>query len=232
MLEKQYDNYIFDLYGTLIDLNSDEQRAKTWKKWCKWLDERKIKHPGYIVFRNDFFKADRLLREKQLREGPFEVPEIDILEVYRELFNRYGNKKMSDEAILEASYAFRVSSIEHIRLYTGVGEFLNKIRKRGKHAYILSNAQASYTKPEIELFGLDKLTDDYLMSSDFKCMKPDKAFFDIIINKHGLDVKKTVMIGDSLSSDIEGARRAGIDHVHLVGDNSPSRFYVENINNI
>jgi len=52
----QYDNYVFDVYGTLIDLETDEVSPRTWKKWMKYLDQKEIKHPIYYEFRNDFFQ--------------------------------------------------------------------------------------------------------------------------------------------------------------------------------
>ena len=221
-----YDNFIFDLYGTLIDVNTDEHAAQTWKKWCRYLDRKGIKHPHYIPFRRRFFEMDRAYRERAKLEGPYEVPEIDIIEVYRELFEAYGNGILSDELLLDISYQFRVCSRAHIRLYPGVIEFLDQLKAEGKHAYLLSNAQASYTMPEIQMLSLDEKLEDIFISSDEKCMKPDVAFFDKLICKHGLNKTKTVMVGDTLSSDVAGAKKAGIDAIHLVGENAASCFYI------
>ena len=225
----QYDNYVFDLYGTLIDLSTDEHAAQTWKKWGKWLDKHGIKHPYYIQFRREFFAADRALRQKALEEGPYEVPEIDVMDIYKDLFVKYGNKNLSEELIKEASYAFRECSRAYIRLFPGVHEYLQRIRELGGHSYILSNAQATYTEPEIKMFGLDTLVDDYLMSSDYRCMKPDKSFFFFLMDKYKMHPDKTLMHGDSASSDVAGARNAGIDSVYLAGENHPSRYYVEHL---
>lgn len=45
-------------------------------------------------------------------------------------------------------------------------------------------AQTSYTLPEIKAFRLDEMVDDFLMSGDEGCMKPDKAFFDLLRHRH------------------------------------------------
>lgn len=221
-----FDNYIFDLYGTLIDLYTDEQAAQTWKKWLRWLDKHGVKHPVYYRFRKDFFDMDKAHRREERSKGIYDVVEIDVIPIYRELFIRYGNPEYTDEFLNEAAYAFRVASRAYIRLYPGVEEYLKGIRDSGRHSYILSNAQASYTWPEIVEFGLDKLTDDQMMSSDKGCMKPDKAFFDMMIDKHGLDRGKTVMVGDTEGSDIVGASRAGLASIHLTGENAPETFYL------
>lgn len=211
----KYDTFLFDLYGTLFDLHVDEHCAKTWKKWLKWLDGHGVKHPDYIRMRAEFFNWDRLFREKALAEKKHEVPEIDVIEIYRIMFAEYGNKDMSEELIREASYAFREASMAYIRLFPGVIEYMNMLHSEGKKAYILSNAQASYTIPEIKMFGLDKVMDGYYLSSDYYVMKPDKTFFDIAINDLKLDKAKTIMIGDSAENDIAGAKNAGIDSFQI-----------------
>ncbi len=226
ILDPNIDNYIFDLYGTLIDIRTDEYAAQTWKKWYKGLRRRNLKLPEYYVFRKDFFELDRKKREEAAATRRFTAVEIDIIPVYRELFEKYGNGILSDELLNEISYEFRIASRFYIRLFPGVRESLEQIRAAGKHPYILSNAQRSYTWPEITMFGLEKLTDDQLISSDYGCMKPDKAFFDRLLDKYQMDRERSGMHGDSLSSDILGAKAAGIKSVHLSGENDPNLFYL------
>lgn len=222
---RQPENYIFDLYGTLIDSENDEHSIFTWLKWCKYLDKKGIKHPRIFTFRKDFFEADRLHRVTKKQEMGCKVPEIDIILVYRELFERYGNGRLEDEFLNELSYEFRVASRKYIKLYPGVTEYLEKIRREGRRIYILSNAQRSYTWPEIEMFNLHKLTDDQLLSSDYGVMKPDEMFYRAIIEKYNLDKSATIMHGDNFASDCEGAMAAGIGYVHLANDNRPEIYF-------
>ncbi len=227
ILDAGIDNYIFDLYGTLIDIRTDEQAASTWKKWYKCLKKRRLSLPPYYTFRKDFFDLDKKKREEAAAEGKYTAVEIDIIPVYRELFERYGNGILSDEELNEISYEFRISSRIYAKLFPGVEESLRQIAAAGKHPYILSNAQRSYTWPEITMFGLDRLTEDQLISSDFGCMKPDKAFFDILLDRYNMDRMRSRMHGDSAYSDIEGAKAAGIKYVHLTGENDPNSFYLK-----
>lgn len=211
----QYRNYIFDLYGTLIDIHTDEQCAQTWKKWCRWLDHRGIRHAHYISMRRTFFEQDRLARKLALEEGMYSVPEIDVIPIYRKMFLEYGNDPFSQEELEEISYAFRTASREYFRLFPEVEKGLAHIAKEGGRVYLLSNAQASYTVPEIREMGLDRILDDILISSDCGCMKPDPAFFEMLMKRHGMKREETVMLGDSLTSDQAGAIGAGIDFIHL-----------------
>lgn len=224
----QYENYIFDLYGTLIDLDSNEKKASTWKKFIKWLDKNNIKHPDYITMRKEFFEMDSIARKKLIKEYGMTYPEIDIIPVYKEQFAKYGNN-LDDEQIKALAYAFRVASINHIRLFDGVMEYLEKLKKNGKKIYILSNAQRSYTYPEIEMFGFDKIMDDIFISSDDYYMKPESKYFERLFTKHNLNKNTSVMIGDSYGSDILGAMNFGIDYIHLEGENSAKTFYIKEL---
>ena len=38
VLPVQYDNYVFDLYGTLVDIHTEEDFPKLWEKLALFLD--------------------------------------------------------------------------------------------------------------------------------------------------------------------------------------------------
>ena len=221
-----FDNYIFDLYGTLIDIHTDEYRDETWAKWIAFLDGKGIRHPGLDRFRDDFFRTDK---EHRLRASVYAYPEIDILKVYDELFTRYGNRKISEAELFEIAYRFRVSSRDYCRLFEGVPEFLKKLRALGKNVYILSNAQRSYTLYEITHFQLDELVDDFLLSSDYGCMKPDRSFYNALVQKHRLERSRSVMLGDSYENDYRGAINAGLNAIWLSGATAAEGFYRDRV---
>ena len=222
----EFDNYIFDLYGTLIDIHTDEYCDETWAEWIAFLDGKGIRHPELASFRDDFFRTDK---EHRLRSSVYEYPEIDILKVYDELFTRYGNRKISDAELFEISYRVREASRDYCRLFDGVPAFLQKLRAMDKKVYILSNAQRSYTLYEITHFKLDQMVDDFLISSDYGCMKPDKSFYNAIVRKHSLDRSRSVMLGDSNENDYRGAISAGLNAIWLSGANAADRFYRKRI---
>lgn len=101
-LLNRYDYFMFDLYGTIIDIRTDEWADETWEKFLAYLDEINVGHPDLETFRDDFFKLDKAYREK---DTPFDYPEIEILEVYEELFAKYNGK--CPENLSDISYKFR-----------------------------------------------------------------------------------------------------------------------------
>ncbi|MCG4775090.1 HAD-IA family hydrolase, partial [Lawsonibacter sp. DFI.5.51] len=58
------------------------------------------------------------------------------------------------------------------------------------------------------------LFDDVFISEEMGVEKPNSKFFEIIFNKYDFMKKEdTLMIGDSLASDIKGSNNFGIDCV-------------------
>lgn len=242
---EKYDNYVFDLYGTLIDIRTDEHDIRTWERWAAWLDEHGYRHDTPQNMHEIFFAADRAARVDAKANWGFEYPEIDVVPIYKEML-RMGDAPacnsdsdgysdgysdgdaLSYNSLSAVGYAFRCASREYMRLFPGVTDFIEAIHKAGKRTYLLSNAQRCYTWPEICELGLDKLLDDVLISSDERCMKPDRAFFGAMAAKHGFDGSRTIMFGDSYENDYMGAINAGWHAVHLAGENEPARFYCEN----
>ena len=129
---KQYHNYIFDLYGTLIDIETDENRLLFWKK----LAERFQLGDNYSALRKQYLS----LCEKAQKKNPLVHAEIDLAPIFRELF-----QTDDDQKIAYMAYEFRKMSRKKFRLFPGVTETLETIRKRGGHCYLLSNAQALFT---------------------------------------------------------------------------------------
>ena len=54
--------------------------------------------------------------------------------------------------------------------------------------------------------------EDCFISEEMGCSKPEKLFFDRVASMiPGFDPRSTLVIGDSLSSDIRGGINAGLD---------------------
>lgn len=228
-MNTDYENYIFDYYGTLLDSYNDEKDLGYWNKWLKVLDSKGIKHGDCLSVRKAFFNLDLEYRKKITLDKGYEYPEVDIIDVYRELFSLYGNGVLPDEVLYELAYDFRVATREYIRLYPGVEEYLKKLRNMGKRLFVLSNAQRAYTWPEITMFDVDHMVDGVIMSSDYGCMKPEVDLYKILFEKYGLDKATSVMIGDSISSDVAGAKAFGIDYIHLVGDRRAEVYFLDEL---
>lgn len=208
-----YQNYIFDLYGTLIDIHTDEYSKNFFKKYAKWLRKQGF-YFEWKVFYRLYTSIEREHREKAAREGKYTKAEIQIEDVFEEVFAANGYKIL-DEQTTYLCESFRRISLIYLSLFPDTFACLDGLKKAGKRIYLLSNAQRSFTWQELELTGLVPYFDGILISSDEGCMKPDPAFYDICCERYRLDKGQSVMIGNELKSDMAGAKAAGIDGFYI-----------------
>ena len=214
-----YKNYIFDLYGTLIDINTNEWKSSLWKEMAMIYSLSGAKYTAKELNKS----YDRILAD-EIRKVPKNKyttnPEPQIEKVFRRLYAEQG-VKYSKEMIAYTGRVFRAISIKYIRLYDGALELLEAIKAHGGNVYLLSNAQRIFTEPEIRMVGLYDKFDDILISSDEGCAKPDIMFYQCILKKYDLDPKECIMIGNDYITDIKGSREAGMDSLYLHTNISP-----------
>ena len=91
----------------------------------------------------------------------------------------------------------------------GAPELLEELY--GKYRlYIVSNGTAKVQEGRIGSSGIAKYMDGIFISQVLGANKPDKQFFDICFAEIlDFSLSETVIIGDSLSSDIKGGINAG-----------------------
>ena len=106
-------------------------------------------------------------------------------------------------------------------LYDGAAELLRALRSWDCGVWLLSNAQAIFTRRELKQLRLDGLFDGVYLSSDCGCKKPDRRFFELLLKERGISSERAVMIGNDGVCNIEGARSAGLSTIYIRSDLSP-----------
>lgn len=208
-----YQNYIFDLYGTLVDIHTDEYSKNFFKKYAKWLRKQGF-YFEWKHFRKLYTSIERDYRETAAQAGRYQMPEIRTEEVFQDVFAANGYE-LSDGQTMYLCESFRRISLIYLCLFPDTIACLEGLKKAGKKIYLLSNAQRSFTWQELELTGLVPYFDGILISSDEGCMKPDPEFYNICCERYQLDKEQSVMIGNELRSDMAGAKAAGIDGFYI-----------------
>lgn len=208
----KYTDLIFDLYGTLVDIHTDENDL-VWEKTAFYFGFYGAPYtPGQL--RCAFRQA---MSEREAKAGQsYECfPDIPFELVMADLFRAKGITENADALGINAAQLFRISSLEYIRLYPGALDALAKLRASGCRLWLLSNAQRIFTAYELNLLGLGSQLDGIYISSDYRCRKPDVRFFNALIREQHLDISKCLMIGNDLLTDIGGAKAAGLDTLYM-----------------
>ena len=211
-----YKNYIFDLYGTLIDIKTNENKPYLWQKVADF-----YRFHGADYTPQELKKEyEKLCMEEGEKIQDVEWAEIQIEKVFLKLFEEKGVQADISLAT-HIGEMFRILSTKYLRLYDGVIDFLKELKQKGKKIYLLSNAQYIFTIPEMKALKIHDYFDGIVISSTEECKKPDPKFFDIVINRYNLKKEESIMIGNDSITDIKGANDAGLKSLYIHANISP-----------
>ena len=208
----KYTDLIFDLYGTLVDIHTEENEL-VWDKTALFFGFYGAHYTGQSL--HDAFRANLTAREAKAGQSYECFPDIPFEAVMDDLFRSKGVDPTPQNLGFQAAQLFRICSIEYVKLYPHVLEALQHLREKGFRLWLLSNAQRAFTAYEIRHLGLEDSFHKIYISSDFQCRKPDIRFFRALLEEQHLDAGKCLMIGNDLHTDIGGAKNAGLDTLYM-----------------
>ena len=206
----KYRNIVFDLYGTLIDIRTDENAPHFWEKIAAFYTSAGAVYTG-TELRKDYLAF--VQREKENAADP-KYPEVDLQKVFFDLYRGKGIEA-GEMLLKETAEYFRTASLIRLGLYPGVRELLNYLHNQNCRLFLLSNAQRCFTLRELSICGLADDFEKIILSSDRLCCKPSPKFFDVLFEENKLDKRKTLMIGNDWLADMQGAHAAGIDGIYI-----------------
>ena len=179
----------------------------------------------------DFHKAERIALSKTLTEFGVE-PAEEVLSLYHRInlwhWEQLEQGKLTREEVLVGRFAallrelgVSADAVRCTRSYEGnlaVGHYFlpgaeeavaNLSQKY--RLFLASNGTATVQAGRLTSANLYRFFETVFISQELGFNKPAKEFFDACFARiPDFDPKKAVMVGDSLTSDIRGAKGAGI----------------------
>ena len=221
-------NYFFDLYGTLVDIRTDEQKPSLWQGTAEFYSLCGAPYTAAEIHAR-YLALCAEETEKLAAACPVlgtEGVEIELRNVFRRLFEEKGIT-VSATRVEDTALLFRLLSFgREPRLMDGVKKTLGALRRQGAHLYLLSNAQSCFTIPELRRLGLlDGVFDGIFLSSDFGSKKPSSDFFHAALAKAGLSCSEVLMVGNDPDADIRGADAVGMKSRYIHSWQSPPRGF-------
>ena len=224
-----HNNFLFDLDQTLLDFHASEYIAlgkvlqenglsysddiyRLFKSYNKslWLEFEK----GSITRTELFTLRFNYIFEKC--ENRSENPDLlrdsnDSIDLQKQRWMK--NDKGLDPLKINSDFIRTMS--ENGVLLDGALEFAEKVKKEIANAriYIVTNGATINARGRIESTGLDKYIDGLFVSEDMGVYKPSKEYFDMVLEKIKEPKESCIVIGDSLSSDMLGAKNASMTSV-------------------
>ena len=193
-------NVLFDLDDTLFDFHKAEKIALT----------KTLVHFGIDPTEETLalYSTINAAHWKRLELGKISREEVKVGR-YRELFKTIG---VECDPVKATAYYESMLAIGHYFM-PGAPELLEELYRKYR-LYIVSNGTAKVQEGRIGSSGIAKYMDGIFISQILGANKPDKQFFDICFAEiPDFSLSETVIIGDSLSSDIKGGINAGITTV-------------------
>ena len=126
---------------------------------------------------------------------------------FRMLFEAFGAKPCDFNAVNE-SYESNLS--HQAFLLDGALEFVQKLHRYCR-IYLATNGLTIPQTGRFRRAAVKPYVDGIYISEQIGHSKPDKAYFDYIFRDLGItDKSRVIMVGDSLTSDMQGGRNASV----------------------
>jgi putative hydrolase of the HAD superfamily len=204
---------VFDIYGTLIDIQTDEGSEEVYRGISHFLTYQGIQAHRWEV-RDEYYH----LMDEQRKAGGEAFPEFDAVELWREYLRRRPEAcralhpeklKWMPQFLAEM---YRGISRCRLQLYPGVKNVLDELSQRYKLA-ALSDAQSVWVRPEMRAVGIEGYFQPIIISSDCGYRKPDSRIFQAALDELDALPENALFVGNDMHHDIYGAGRVGMKTV-------------------
>lgn len=191
------DIVLWDVDGTLMDFKRSEREAL----------KKALSELGYTPTEDEILLYSKINDScwKRYEKGQMSYDEVFTAR-FREFFAELG--LCADIEGVNAVYRAGLGEIYFLR--EGALQLCRGLKGRVRQ-YIVTNGFAETQIKKVTNSGLINAVDGMFVSGLIGCPKPEKLFFDRCFEKIGnVDRDKTIIIGDSLTSDMQGGINAGI----------------------
>lgn len=194
-----YDILLFDADNTLLDFDYAEHEA---------FKNANLKFG--LPFNEDLYAKYHVINDgwwKRYEKGLYKKEEIVVLR-FKEYLELTGIKINPEEF----NVTFLSELAKGVKTIDGANEVLKTLKERGKKIYIATNGITKVQQKRLGSQEFFKYLDGIFVSEEMGFPKPELGFFENAQKKSGLTFNKnTLIIGDSLTSDIKGGNLLDID---------------------
>lgn len=194
----KYNTILLDFDDTLVDFYDAEDKAF----------HNMAKHYHHYPTAEDFqfFKQINQAHWEAFQKNKLTKDEV-LSHRFIEYFNHYGIEVDGKQADVTFRDELAKASIKH---FDSTLETIDRLAQNNK-LYIVTNGVTDTQKRRIAQLQFKDIFDGVFISEETGYQKPMIEFFDYVFEKIGKDKRKsTIIVGDSLTSDVLGGKNAGI----------------------
>jgi len=124
--------------------------------------------------------------------------------------------KIGEEALARKMDVLFLDALPTRRiLFPHTLEILGYLRDKGYILHLITNGFEKTQHAKLRHAGLTPYFTEVITSEGSNSLKPHKEIFDYALLRAGAEHQESIMLGDSLDVDIQGAINAGIDQVYV-----------------
>lgn len=194
----RYPIVLADIDNTLFDFSADSRQAL----------EETFCHYGFAFSAENWEEYHEI---NQALWAEFEAGKIEKSFIYPTRFRRYLEKKglQADPVEMNAYYMKRLELGSNYM--PNAKRLLETLRDLGCRVFAATNGSYSVQSARMARSGMAHLFEKAYISEKMGHQKPTKEYFNLIFAELGEEARKdAIILGDSLSSDMQGGRNAGI----------------------
>jgi putative hydrolase of the HAD superfamily len=195
---------IFDLYGTLVDIETDENDPGLYAVLSQFLTYYEI-----------FLKPEKLAAQYQevsaehLLQHPGRYGEIDVFQVFEEILMRALGRKPERNLVMWVARLFRSLSRRRFGLFDDTLPCLSELSQH-YHLGLVTDAQWVFSEPEISMLGLNRFFETIVLSSRYFVRKPDPQIYKHALKAMWLEPSQALYVGNDPEADVSGPQALGM----------------------
>jgi putative hydrolase of the HAD superfamily len=173
-----------------------------------------LEQKGVVPF-EDFYKLYKIHNEilwDRYHKGFITGEELKWKRMWRTLLEF----KIGDEALArEMSEKFLEILPTKKLLFPHTIEVLDYLAEKNYQLHLITNGFENTQWKKLNNSGLNIYFTHVVTSESSNSIKPQKEIFDYALNKAGAQLHQSIMLGDNLEADIQGAINAGMDNIFV-----------------
>ena len=207
---RRYDHLFFDLDNTLWDFTANSYLAME-----KTLAENELlaRFPSFGAFFHVYEQINHALWSE------YHLKKITKHELIVERFSRslkqFGIQEYDWQGL---NHRYLENMALQTQLFPSTKETLSILKDRGYQMYIITNGFREVQHAKLVNCGLAGFFSRVFISEEIHTTKPHREIFEHALKSVNALKKKSIMIGDSWETDIEGALRFGMDQIMFLND--------------